>query len=145
MSSPSPRRRGAPPGNMNALKHGFYTRRFKKRDLTGVESTDVKTLIEEISLLRVFTRRLIESLGPDVDAYDLAAVVRILCLSLSSITRAMKAQHWLNVNDSSQDEAMHTALLQFWDEVEARKAAEAQASSGLNPGVDPGIPTSAGD
>ena len=63
-TSPSPRRPGAPPGNQNALKHGFYTRRLKKRDLTGVETTDVSSLVEEIALIRLFTRRLVESASP---------------------------------------------------------------------------------
>ncbi len=132
-SSPSPRHRGGQLGNLNALKHGFYARRLKKRDLDGVEATDVKTLIEEISLLRVFTRRLIENLDPHAGAYELAAVVRILCVALKSITSAMKAQHWLAINDSSTDEELHTALLQFWAEVEARKAAETQAAASFIP------------
>jgi hypothetical protein len=71
--SPPPgrrRRAGAPPGNTNALKHGFYTRRFKRAHLAGVESTDSSGLIEEIALIRVITRRLVESIDLDGDPYD---------------------------------------------------------------------------
>jgi hypothetical protein len=65
--SPPSRRPGAQLGNMNALKHGFYTRRIKKRDLSGVESTNVKGLAEEIALIRIFTRRLVETCDPSAD------------------------------------------------------------------------------
>lgn len=59
--TPSPkRRRGGQPGNINALKHGFYTRRFTQTDLAGVESTDYHGLMEEIAIIRLYARRLIE-------------------------------------------------------------------------------------
>jgi hypothetical protein len=35
---------GAPLGNFNALKHGFYTQRIRKRDFSGVETTELKSL-----------------------------------------------------------------------------------------------------
>ena len=63
---------------MNNFKHGFYSRRIKKRDLTGLESTDVAGLVEEITLIRVFTRRLVESFNPDADFYEHADILRIL-------------------------------------------------------------------
>ena len=55
MPTSSLRRRGAPLGNQNNFKHGFYSRRLQKRALTGVESTDNSSLLEEIALIRVFT------------------------------------------------------------------------------------------
>ena len=55
MPPPSPRRPGGQLGNINALKHGFYTRRIHKRDLSGVENTNIKGLAEEIALIRIFT------------------------------------------------------------------------------------------
>jgi hypothetical protein len=124
-----PRSRGGQLGNLNALKHGFYTRRLKKRDLTGVEATDVKTLIEEIALVRVFTRRLIESLDPSADAYELASVLRILCVALKSITNAMKAQHWLTVNDAGQEDELNIAIREFWSEIQSRQSSAGQSSS----------------
>ena len=56
----APRRhRGAQPGNNNALKHGFYARRF--RDLEDID-LDVlaATLESEIMGLRVVNRRILE-------------------------------------------------------------------------------------
>jgi hypothetical protein len=107
---PSPRRPGAPTGNLNALKHGFYTRRLKKRDLTGVESTDVSGLVEEIALIRVFTRRLVESCLPDADSYELADILRILCLASSTITRLTKTQYLLSTNNTGLDDEIAEAI-----------------------------------
>jgi hypothetical protein len=120
MSLSSPHRRGAPKGNFNALKHGFYTRRLKKHDLTGVESTDAKGLIEEIALIRVFTRRLIESIGPDSDAYELADILRALCLASSTITRVVKTQYLITSTGSGMDDEISEAIRQVNAEFRSR-------------------------
>ncbi len=114
---PSPRHRGAPPGNTNALKHGFYTRRFKKHDLTGVEETNVKGLAEEIALIRIFTRRLVESCDPTADMYDLAGILRAICLASTSITRIIRAQSLLAGDHSEFSLAVDEAIRQLINEL----------------------------
>ncbi len=58
-SSPT-RRRGAPIGNSNSFKHGFYSSHFKKRPPSADETTVLKSLADEIALIRVFAQRLID-------------------------------------------------------------------------------------
>jgi hypothetical protein len=111
------RRRGAPSGNLNALKHGFYTRRLKKRDLTGVDATDVSGLVEEIALIRVFTRRLVESCLPDADSYELADILRILCLASSTITRLTRTQYLLTTSNTGLDDEIAEAIRQVNSEL----------------------------
>ena len=120
MSSTS-KRRGAPIGNINALKHGFYTRLIKKHDLSGVESTDTKNLVEEIAIVRVFTRRLIESLDSDADTYEIAGALKILCVALSTITRAIKTHHWLTLNNGEMDDEISIAIKRLHEEINARQ------------------------
>jgi hypothetical protein len=108
---------GAQLGNMNALKHGFYTRRIKKRDLSGVEDTNIKGLAEEIALIRIFTRRLVETCDPTADIYELAGILRTICLATSAITRIIKAQAFL-VNDPNDfyrdiDEALRQVRIEM--------------------------------
>ncbi len=99
-----PRRRGAPLGNSNAFKHGFYTRRLRKRDLSGVESIHDNGLQEEIALIRVFTRRLVEACDPaNDDPYFLADTLRTLCLASSTITRVIKTQHLISPASDNYD------------------------------------------
>ena len=77
---PPKRRRGAPHGNKNALKHGFYSRQFKKADLVDLESADFIGLKDEITMLRVFMRRVIQ-LGKDVNELPhTISLLRVLCL-----------------------------------------------------------------
>lgn len=56
------RRQGGQPGNKNALRHGFYAKRFtteEKQRLEGQDATDVQA---EISLLRVCIDKLYDQL-----------------------------------------------------------------------------------
>jgi hypothetical protein len=126
---PSTRPRGAPVGNLNALKHGFYTRRLNKRDLSGVDSTGVKNLVDEIAVVRVFTRRLIEALDPAADAYEVAGALRILCVALTSITRAMLAQQYLDKNSGGMDDAISIAIREVYQELRGRNPGEKKQSS----------------
>jgi len=72
--TPSPKRhRGGQPGNINALKHGFYTRRFSQTDLAGVESTDYNGLrilcLASITITRlVKTSQFLQSSGNSNDS-----------------------------------------------------------------------------
>ena len=122
MSSPK-RPRGAPRGNTNAFKHGFYTRRLKKNDLNGVESTNTSGLVEEIALIRVFTRRLLESSLTNASFYDLAETLRILCLASSTITRVIKTQYLLTMSDTGLDEEITAAIHQINLDLQGRLAA----------------------
>jgi len=54
------RKPGAQPGNVNAWKHGFYSRRFKALELCDLDSILQNNLDDEIALLRVMIRRVFE-------------------------------------------------------------------------------------
>lgn len=110
-SCPSPKRtRGGQPGNLNALKHGFYTRRFTHTDLAGVESTDFNSLMEEITIIRLYARRLIELDSQSADISQVANILRILCLASLTITRLVKTSQFLQVNTNTASSDLHKAL-----------------------------------
>jgi hypothetical protein len=109
---PSSRRPGGQLGNINALKHGFYTRRFKKGDLSGVENTNSKGLTEEIALIRIFTRRLVETVDPAADLFELAGILHTLCLASSTITRIIRAQALLGNDPTDFYESVDEAIRQ---------------------------------
>jgi len=56
-----PRPRGAPYGNSNAFKHGLYSNNLKKRPPSEKDTTVIKSLSDEIALIRLFTQRLIDN------------------------------------------------------------------------------------
>jgi hypothetical protein len=136
----SQRRRGAPPGNINALKHGFYTCRLKRVHLAGVESTDSIGLAEEIALIRVFTRRLIESIDLDGNPNDLAEVLRILCLASSTISRGVRTQFLLTSTGSALDGEISEAIRRVNEEFIDRRAAASNDPSLLPPSLHPSLP-----
>jgi len=135
----STRRPGAPTGNHNALKHGFYTRRLKKRDLTGVESTDASGLVEEIALIRIFTRRLVESCLPDADFYELADILRILCLASTTITRLTRTQYLLSTSDTGFDDDLAEAIRQVNLEFRSRTPPYPQDAPAVYPSSPPSV------
>lgn len=58
---PKPKR-GGQKGNTNALKHGFYAKRFTSEENKRLDETDSFALEQEIKLLRVCVDRLTEQL-----------------------------------------------------------------------------------
>jgi len=128
ISNPNPHR-GAPLGNLNALKHDFYSRRFKKSDLVGLEECDFDGLKDEITIMRVFIRRFIEQCCDSTGLYETAGILRILCLATVSLTRLIKTQHLL----VSDPDDLFGDLRQALEEVNQEMRAEmAQKASSLS-------------
>lgn len=98
----SPRKRGAPPGNLNALKHGFYSRQLKPMRKDGpIDSgaADALNLGDEIAMLRLFIRRVIH-MGAEVEDLEAAiALLRVLCLATTTLTRLLKTQQLFGQDD----------------------------------------------
>jgi hypothetical protein len=67
MADTPKRRRDAPPGNLNAIKHGFYSRGFRTMDIKDLDAMLENGLESEISMLRVSTRRLLELTQENTD------------------------------------------------------------------------------
>ena len=67
------RKKGAQPGNVNALKSGFYSRTFSEAELVEIGRLAVAelSLDEEIAMLRVLMRRVLESEMPAAEAVEL--------------------------------------------------------------------------
>jgi hypothetical protein len=90
--SPPPRKRGGQPGNRNAVKHGFYSRSWKYRDLKGLDQVDPVGLADEIALLRVCIRRLAESFTPDLPQDQQICFVRTLSQATHALNRMIRTQ-----------------------------------------------------
>ena len=85
---------------------------LKNRDLTGVDEIDVAGLVEEIALIRVFTRRLVETFDPDGGFYEHADLLRILCIASSAITRVIRAQCLITDAGSGMNDEIAKAIRQ---------------------------------
>ena len=113
-STPSEKRgRGAPPGNTNSLKHGFYSRRFREeevKDLEGVpEDKDMK---DELKLLKVLTRRVFE-LAEDEDGGNFENVAKALAIcsnAFRSKSTMLRTQAILGGNTDDVARAIQQAI-----------------------------------
>jgi hypothetical protein len=80
------KRKGAQPGNLNALKHGFYSRSFKELENSDLEAMLAQDLESEIAMLRVVVRRAFELSTAPSDAG------RVGRCSSSSVSRPSAGQ-----------------------------------------------------
>jgi hypothetical protein len=120
-AQPGRRSRGAQPGNLNALKHGFYSRQFRKAELTDLDTCQFAGLNDEIAMLRVYLRRLVES-GQDVSSFtEMLNLGRVLCLTSSSLTRMLRAQQALGSVKDEWSRAILQAISELSEEWEMEK------------------------
>jgi hypothetical protein len=120
---PTPRRPGAQPGNLNALTHGFYSRRLKKKDLAGTEDPVFTTVKEEIVLLRIFLRRVVE-MGEDADLTypETLTLFRTLCAGASNINSLIKTEQLIGRDDPTIMDDLNQALKEVMEELEAKNS-----------------------
>jgi hypothetical protein len=112
-----PRRRGAQPGNTNAVKLGFYSRRFKKRDLAGLDATDPANLEEEIAIFRLQIRRVIELGQSNDDPYFALAMLRALSVATHSLSRMVRVQNAIHPPGSGVSDALSEAMADVIEEL----------------------------
>jgi hypothetical protein len=89
--STASRRRGAPRANRNALKHGFYAKGLVKADLKDLETCQFEDLKDEIAMLRVYIRYVLELAGKLATLDDALDVVGTLSAWLPSVSPVSSA------------------------------------------------------
>jgi uncharacterized protein YjcR len=107
---------GGQPGNQNARTHGFYARRLPQSQLEGLEETTVRSLEDEIEVMRVFARKVAE-LGAEVDDLDEAkSVLNTLANATGSINRLVRTH--THIPDPTLDPQwmLRQALLELEEE-----------------------------
>ena len=108
------RKRGGQPGNLNALKHGFYSKHFLKGEVLEVE--EAGNLQEEIKMMRVVIRRLLKIARACKDIGELANVLNTLGLASTRVAGLMRTQKFLGGNRDRFDELMDRARRQVLEE-----------------------------
>jgi hypothetical protein len=99
---------GAPKGNLNALKHGFYSRRFKQQDINDLDAlsgSELPSLGSELALLRVSLSRTFEQAqagGEDTDWADYLADIGLAATRVASLLRTQKLLGGSHAADARQ-------------------------------------------
>jgi uncharacterized protein YjcR len=89
--SPPKNKGGAPRGNRNALKHGFYARKFKQEEVKDLDRRSPE-LDDEIKLLRVYMRRVAEQADSFTSLDQGMEFLRALSLATYTISRLLKTR-----------------------------------------------------
>jgi hypothetical protein len=101
-------------GNTNALKHGFYSRRFRKSEIADLEATNFTGLRDEIAMLCVLCiciRRIVEW-GSTIQSFPEAMIfMRVIALATGSLSRLVRTQQAIGGSD------LESVLLQAISEV----------------------------
>lgn len=115
------RRRGAQPGNINALKHGFYARHFGKMELKDLDAILDKGLDSEINMLRVGIRRLFELTQENS---DIERGIRLLSVLGSSATRLANLLRTELLLGGDRQDKVYTQLIDAIEEMANEKYGE---------------------
>lgn len=93
--------RGAQSGNTSALQHGFYSRTFTPEELTEIGRLAVAdlSLDEEIAMLRVLMRRILES-DPPLRAED---VIEMFGRATGQLRRLVESKMRMEAAGKSED------------------------------------------
>jgi hypothetical protein len=91
MSDLTGKKRGAPRGNQNARKHGFYSRVLDEAERLDFEqATDVEGLDEEIALLRVKIKSLL--------AHD-PENIKLIMQATNTLVRLVRTRYSISQDD----------------------------------------------
>lgn len=99
------RRPGAPPGNHNAVKHGFYARHFTRQEIADFTEMKPLGVYDEIQLVRALMRRVLASLDEHATHDDLLETFRIICLGNFTLNRLIRTQVYGALSPLTEDGA----------------------------------------
>ena len=116
----SGRKRGGQPGNLNALKHGFYSKHFQRSELKDLE--EIGDLQEVIQMLRMVSRRLLKAAEECRNVGELSNLLNTLGLAATRVGGLMKVQKFLGGNEESTEEFISYLLEEVTKEWPISKA-----------------------
>ena len=104
------RKRGAQPGNRNALKHGFYASKFSQQELASLDTLQIG-LVDEIILLRLMMRRVVEQAGAQESTLDEWSItLQRLSLVANRLARLLKIHQELTGEKEDNKESVFQAF-----------------------------------
>ncbi len=125
-STTKPRRkRGGQPGNTNALRHGFYSRKFHAGDLEDLESGSTASLEDEIAMLRVSIRRVFDFASENADDLDeWWKTLAVLGAASTKLASLMRTEQALAGQRNAAAAALSQALSEVIQEMEEERRKE---------------------
>ncbi len=109
---PNKRKPGAQPGNINSLKHGFYSRRFLLGEASDLDTISGRSdLHDEINMMRVVIRRVFEQASDEAaDLESWSKALGTLGAAASRLAILLRVQGRLADRSSEVASALSEAL-----------------------------------
>ena len=115
------RKIGAQPGNVNAWKHGFYSRRFKALEIRDLEAVLHNNLDDEIALLRVMIRRVFEFADKEAETLDdWESVLTTLGAASTRLAGLIRVQHLSTGKSQNIEDLLAEAIGEAAHEISQR-------------------------
>ncbi len=111
---------GAPKGNLNALKHGFYSRLFRASE-THELPDELSSLEHEITLLRVMIRRTMLLADGIDDLKEATRVLDALGAAAARLAGLLRTQKSLYEPHSQVADEISVAIQQVNQELRSKK------------------------
>ncbi len=115
---PPKRKRGGQKGNRNAVKHGFYTHSFHKRETLRLSADIQGDLDGERDLMRVLILRTTEDLtnNPQMPPELRLSYMRAITLAVGRLESIRRTQKAVNEKASDLDKALAELKYLKWDQ-----------------------------
>jgi len=110
-------KKGAQPGNTNALKHGFYSGQFQDGEIADLDVLLADGLQDEINMMRVMTRRLLKLADGEDTMAEQANILGVLGLASTRLAGLLRTQRVLSGESSEVKSAISQALSEIVEEM----------------------------
>jgi hypothetical protein len=116
------RKEGGQPGNSNAMKHGFYSRKFKTIEINDLDVLEANNnLQDEILLLKVVIRRVWEMASTSaVDLDSWAMALGVLGMAMTRQAGLLRVQAMMGGGNSEITNAISQAIREVTDEFDRK-------------------------
>ncbi len=105
------KRRGGQPGNVNAVKHGFYSRRFRELEAEDLDAALQNGLGDEIDMMRVVIRRVFDYASEEAGTLDSwTGALSALGAASTRLAGLLRTQKILGGSESDTVNALSLAL-----------------------------------
>jgi hypothetical protein len=110
----TPRRRGAQPGNRNALRHGYYARNLGLESPTALDEAQMRNLLGEAGMLKDFMFQLYNKNIASTDSAEIAETLRALSMASMALARLLDVHSRIRIftpgDSSSSDQKLHEII-----------------------------------
>ena len=122
------RRRGAPEGNINALKHGFYSRRFRNGELEDLLKASPDALRDEIAMLRIINRRVVDMVDEGKSPDEILEFYNFIALTSLRLSTLLRTQNLLEKSENTAGSLLSALEKVIEETLQKNKSADTKAN-----------------